>query len=566
VCSNRPAFGALVFAVTVFLAHSSSAQVNVTVVGSLGDLNGNGDAGAGEAAVLQAAVNCWAARLGTNRNFTLNVFAASLMAGTIGQGATTAVNGAGVPTVGRITMDNDGSTTYFVDATPLVSSEFTPDTNSQWRFTGGPNQTDLYSVVSHEVGHALGWLCGGTVGCTGFTNPSYDALMNPQPPFVASATCVSPFPLANQPPLAGCVSLQAGGGHPLNVSLRGDGVGTTNQIINELSHPGVGGDLMLGFYAGASRELQSVNDVDMFAHAYGDAVNLPLNVSAGPDIVSECNAAGGSSVALNGSASSDPEGNPITYSWSCPGVTLSGANTASPSGFFTLGPMVSCRLDATDLGACPADGDMVAVSVRDTTPPSIACPSGLTVECVEAGGTPATHPAIIGFLTGASATDVCDPGLAISNNAPVFFPVGVATPVDFSTQDDSGNSASCFASVHVVDTTTPVIGSVTAAPNRLWPPNHKMVPVELAVSVTDVCDSSLACQIASVSSNEPVDDLGDGHTAPDWQVTGPLTLNLRAERSGGGSGRVYTVTVECLDDSANPTTGVVQVSVPHDQS
>jgi hypothetical protein len=48
-------------------------------------------------------------------------------------------------------------------------------------------------------------------------------------------------------------------------------------------------------------------------------------------------------------------------------------------------------------------------------------------------------------------------------------------------------------------------------------------------------------------------------------VTGALTLNLRAERSGTGSGRVYTIIVECVDDSGNASTAEVRVTVSHDQ-
>ena len=552
-------------AATLLPASPSGAQVNVTVVGALGDLDGNADAGAGEAAVLQAVVNCWAARVGTARNFTLNVMTAGLTGGTIGQGAVSAVDGSNIPTAGRITMDNDGSTTYYVDATPIASLEFTPDPNSQWRFTGGPGNTDLFSVVNHEVGHAMAWLCGAPCG---FTNPSYDALMNPAPgSFVSALTCSSPFPLLGQAPLAGCVALQAGGGHPLNVPLRGDGLGGSgSSIVNELSHPGISGDLMLGFYTGGTRELQSVNDVDLFAHAYGDTVNLPLSVNADSDIVSECNATGGSNVTLNAGGSTDPEGNALIFSWSCTGVTLTGATTANPSGFFLLDQTVTCRLDATDLAACPADADTVNVTVQDNTAPSVNCPSDITVECKEAGGTAASDPGIAAFLGGATANDVCDSSLSVSNNAPAFFDVGITTVVTFSTQDDSVNPASCTADVTIVDTTPPVINSVTATPNMLWAPNHKMEPIALAVSVTDVCDAAATCQIISVTSNEPVDGLGDGTTLPDWQVTGALSLNLRAERAGHGSGRIYTVTVQCGDEFNNASTQSVEVRVSHDQS
>jgi len=65
-----------------------------------------------------------------------------------------------------------------------------------------------------------------------------------------------------------------------------------------------------------------------------------------------------------------------------------------------------------------------------------------------------------------------------------------------------------------------------------------------------------------VTSNEPVDGLGDGDTGPDWQITGDLTVNLRAERSGQGSGRIYTITIECTDFSGNSSTKTVTVSVP----
>ena len=37
----------------------------------------------------------------------------------------------------------------------------------------------------------------------------------------------------------------------------------------------------------------------------------------------------------------------------------------------------------------------------------------------------------------------------------------------------------------------------------------------------------------SVSSNEPVEGEGDGHTGPDWEVSDARRVRLRAERAGG---------------------------------
>ncbi len=42
-------------------------------------------------------------------------------------------------------------------------------------------------------------------------------------------------------------------------------------------------------------------------------------------------------------------------------------------------------------------------------------------------------------------------------------------------------------------------------------------------------------------------------------------FELRSERSGRGSGRVYTITYEAEDQSGKMTTNVVTVTVPHDR-
>ena len=48
-------------------------------------------------------------------------------------------------------------------------------------------------------------------------------------------------------------------------------------------------------------------------------------------------------------------------------------------------------------------------------------------------------------------------------------------------------------------------------------------------------------------------------------ITGPLTVNLRAERSGTGTGRIYTIQVEGRDATGNTTLQAVSVAVPLDR-
>lgn len=116
------------------------------------------------------------------------------------------------------------------------------------------------------------------------------------------------------------------------------------------------------------------------------------------------------------------------------------------------------------------------------------------------------------------------------------------------------------------DVTPPTINSLTADPSLIWPPNHKMIDVELNVDVVDDQDPLPVCQIAGVTSNEPIDGPGDGSTEPDWVVPDPsvLELQLRAERSGTETGRIYTVAVSCSDAAGNTSTATVPVTVPHD--
>lgn len=128
--------------------------------------------------------------------------------------------------------------------------------------------------------------------------------------------------------------------------------------------------------------------------------------------------------------------------------------------------------------------------------------------------------------------------------------------------DPDGLSSTDTVEITVIDTTPPVITELIITPNVLWPPNHKMVPIGISASVTDVCDPEPAFRIVSVTSNQPENGLGDGDTAPDWNVTGDLDLTLRAERAGSKNPRIYTIAFVCTDISGNSTSATACVVVP----
>jgi hypothetical protein len=69
----------------------------------------------------------------------------------------------------------------------------------------------------------------------------------------------------------------------------------------------------------------------------------------------------------------------------------------------------------------------------------------------------------------------------------------------------------------------------------------------------------------SVTSNEPTNGLGDGDTPNDWEVIDAHHVRLRAERSGKGTGRTYTITVTCTDAAGNAVVRTATVRVPRNQ-
>jgi uncharacterized repeat protein (TIGR01451 family) len=143
-------------------------------------------------------------------------------------------------------------------------------------------------------------------------------------------------------------------------------------------------------------------------------------------------------------------------------------------------------------------------------------------------------------------------GTVISNSASVSFP-----------QPDPDPSNDSATATVTAANPTPSIGNMTADKTQLWPPNHKMVDVALGYQVTDNCGVP-TCAL-DVASNEPVNGSGDGNTAPDWEILDDHHVRLRAERSGQGTGRLYTLGATCTDSAGSSARQTVTVAVPHNR-
>jgi len=252
--------------------------------------------------------------------------------------------------------------------------------------------------------------------------------------------------------------------------------------------------------------------------------------------------------------SSDPDsGDTITLSFNS--MSVVSVTTISGTGVHTVTLFVTDSHGAQD--SC-----MATVTVVDVTPPMITAPSGIT-----APNDPGMCSASLNPGT-ATATDNC-PGVTVAGvrsdgqalNAP--YPVGTTTII-WTATDAANNMSSAVQTIAVNDVEAPVITGVSATPSQLWPPNHKMANVAINYTATDNCGGPVTCTL-SVSSNEPINGTGDGNTSPDWQVVDAHHVMLRAERSGNGIGRIYTIMITCSDNKGNTSTSTVTVTVPLDQ-
>jgi hypothetical protein len=197
--------------------------------------------------------------------------------------------------------------------------------------------------------------------------------------------------------------------------------------------------------------------------------------------------------------------------------------------------------------------------VTDLTKPTIDSHASLTVEATGPAGAvvnytpPATHDIVDG-----TGTAVCAPAPGAT------FPLGTTT-VTCSKTDAHGNSATntTFLVTVTVNNQLPVCTAAQPSVAELWSPNHQFVTVSI-LKVTDPNLKPLNIAITGVLQDEPTNGLGAGDTPIDAVINGS-TVQLRAERSGAGDGRVYVVAFTATNTIGGSCSGTVNVSVPHDQ-
>jgi hypothetical protein len=223
--------------------------------------------------------------------------------------------------------------------------------------------------------------------------------------------------------------------------------------------------------------------------------------------------------------------------------------------------------------------DVTVTVIRANEPPVADAGMDQTIECASPRGTPVD-------LDGSGSTDADSTpgtnddivlfewlidGMVIAEGAMAqgTLELGMTT-VTLRVTDSEGEMDEDEVVFDIVDTTPPRL-AILPDPDVLWPPNHKMRDVHVRFRVVDACSIPEDIEIAlrDVRSSEPPNGIGDGNTEPDIMgadIGRPDDhIRLRAERSGPGVGRVYTLVYSATDAAGMAVRARGIVTVPHDR-
>jgi len=300
----------------------------------------------------------------------------------------------------------------------------------------------------------------------------------------------------------------------------------------------------------------TVDDGDVGGTATDDVVVTATNAApiaaAGPDQVGVFR---GATVTLDGTGSSDPDGDPLTYSWtqtSGPAVALAGANTVTPS-FTPAAAGTHVFALTVDDGFGGTNVDEITVDVVNRPPTADAGPdqSGLFRNMLVAvDGTPSTDPD--GDPLTYSWTQTTGPAVALTgaNTAtPSFTPAAAGTYTFQLTVDDGLGGTD-------VDEITVTV--VNRAPIADAGPDQRNVTVGALVSLdgrlsSDPDGDSITFTWMSTSGPSTVTLTGPTGASPTFTPTAAGTYVFSLIVSDGTDASASdTVTIVVVEPASSP--------------
>ncbi len=190
-----------------------------------------------------------------------------------------------------------------------------------------------------------------------------------------------------------------------------------------------------------------------------------------------------------------------------------------------LKKIVSVLLCTIWLSAC-SDGNNYAnpiESTPDAVPPALTIPDDLSIEAIGV-----TTPAILGSAT---AIDLVDGSVTVTNDAPASFPVGI-TLVTYSATDLAGNIATATQKVTITDTTAPTLS----------------IPADITLSSAD--GSPVSGAIGTASATDLVD--GTVSVTNDAPALFPIGITTVTYQAVDSAGNIATDTQVITVVYANP--------------
>jgi PKD repeat protein len=299
--------------------------------------------------------------------------------------------------------------------------------------------------------------------------------------------------------------------------------------------------------------------------------HAPVAVAGGPYA-----AVVGGTVTFDGSASTDRDGDFLEYEWDFGDGTA--AEGVSPTHSYAHEGRYIVTLTVTDgeggteygyaragITAGPSDGDTVPpVTTTTSAPPAGASgwnPTDVVVDLKAIDNPGGSGVRDVTFALSGAETGS---GTVAGDAARVHVTKDGITLLTYFATDNAGNREGPQALVLRLDRTGPTITGMPGEGCSVWSPNHKLVTVAQVTASDDGSGMASEGLVLTAASSEPENAAGDGNTGSDVVIAGG-SIALRAERSGTGPGRVYTVTAAATDRAGNTTRAVSLCVVPHDQ-